>query len=436
MTGSSLTWSEKAVTVPSGGIVSGRLRVPPSKSYTLRYLNLALLAARPVEVRHPLAADDPERFLAALETLGWSVERGDEAVRLAPPVEPVDEAMIDCGDCGTMFRLLAASLTTLPGRFTLGGSSRLMERPIAPLVEALQRLGARVESGEDHGRGPLRIEGPSLGGGRTAIDAGESSQFLSAVLMAGSRATESVEIEVASLASAPYVDVTLDAIERFGGRVEVLGTGRYRVHPGLAGTDSIEVPGDDSAAAYPAAAAALTGGDVVLEGLDPDSAQGDRRFLDLLREMGANVERSGGGRHITVHGTGRLAAVDADLSEIPDQVPTLAALAPFARGTTRIRNVAHLRLKESDRLAAMAAELMRLGACVGQLDDGLEIEGTFASGEIPTDPVTVDPHGDHRIAMSLALVGLRRPGVTIMNPSVVSKSYPQFWSDLDRILGR
>jgi len=428
-----LKWSEKAVSVPSGGAVSGRLRVPPSKSYTLRYLNLALLAGRALEIRHPLAADDPARFLAALEALGWSIERGDEALRLHSPVGRVEEATIDCGDCGTMYRLLTTSLSTLPGRFTLGGSSRLMERPIAPLVEALRRLGARVDYGETHGRGPLRIEGPSLGEGGTAIDAGESSQFLSALLMAGLRATGPVDIEVPSLTSAPYVEVTLRAIEQFGGEIEVLQGGGYRIHPGLPGIDSVEVPGDDSAAAYPAAAAALTGGEVILEGLDPESRQGDRRFLDLLAKMGAEVESSG--RQITVRGTGRLSAIEADLSEMPDQVPTLAAIAPFAAGTTRIRNVAHLRLKESDRLAAMAAELMRLGACVGELDDGLEITGTFASGEIPTEPVAVDPHGDHRIAMSLALAGLRRPGVTIMNPDVVSKSYPNFWSDLDRLLG-
>lgn len=432
MTDSSSKWGEKRLTVPSGRVLSGRLRVPPSKSYTLRYLDLALLAARPLEIRHPLEADDPERFLAALDAVGWSVERGNEVVRLVPPVRVVEEAAIDCGECGTMFRLLAASLATLPGRFRLGGSARLMKRPIVPLVEALQRLGAKVEFGEAEGRGPLRIEGPGLGGGRTVIDAGASSQFLSALLMAGLRAAGPIEIEVPALTSAPYVELTLRAIEQFGGRVAHPTQDSYRVEPGLPGIDSVTVPGDDSAAAYPAAAAALTGGEVSLEGLDPDSRQGDGRFLELLAEMGAQVET--GDPEIRVRGTGNLTAIEADLSEMPDQVPTLAALAPFAAGKTRIRNVAHLRLKESDRLAAMTAELMRIGACVGELDDGLEIEGTFARGEIPTNPVEVDPHDDHRIAMSLALVGLRRPGVTIRNPSVVSKSYPEFWSDLDRLL--
>jgi 3-phosphoshikimate 1-carboxyvinyltransferase len=241
-------------------------------------------------------------------------------------------------------------------------------------------------------------------------------------------------LEVSALTSAPYIEITLAAIRRFGGRVETIpGDGRtlvYRVEPGLRPPPRVSVEGDASAACYPAAAAALTGGEVVLEGLAVDSPQGDRRFLDLLAVMGAEVTWHGAA--VTVRGR-RLRGVEADLSGMPDQVPTLAALAPFASGATRILNVAHLRLKESDRLAAMAGELRRLGAgVVGGVC--LVVGGVWCDAPPPADPVTVDTHGDHRIAMSLALVGLRRPGVVIAAPQVVAKSYPAFWQDFDSLL--
>jgi 3-phosphoshikimate 1-carboxyvinyltransferase len=195
----------------------------------------------------------------------------------------------------------------------------------------------------------------------------------------------------------------------------------------------VAVEGDYSAAAYPAAAALVTGGEVELHGLEPGSHQGDRGFLEVLERMGAEIEWQTEG--VRVAAGSRLTAVDLDLSSMPDQVPTLAALAPFARGTTRIRNVPHLRLKESDRLAAMASELRKLGVEVTEIEDGLVIPGLWAETTPPEEQVVVDSHGDHRIAMSLALTGLRRPGVSVANSGVVAKSYPSFWSDLEGLLG-
>jgi 3-phosphoshikimate 1-carboxyvinyltransferase len=278
---------------------------------------------------------------------------------------------------------------------------------------------------------PLAIAGGTLGGGATRLDAGDSSQFLSALLMAGLAAPQPVTVEVVALTSVPYVEVTLAAVRRCGGRIEAArgegGALQYSVLPGLFPPSRLRVEGDASAACYPAAAAALTGGRVLLQGLAAESPQGDRHFLDVLARMGAEVAWRGDDE-VEVRG-GRLQAVEADLSAMPDQVPTLAALAPFARGTTRIRNVAHLRLKESDRLSAMAAELRRLGAEVEEGTDRLDIAGTWCDALPPGDRIAVDSHGDHRIAMSLALVGLRRPGVTVGSPQVVAKSYPAFWQD-------
>lgn len=418
--------------IVSGRPLGGRVRVPGSKSMTQRYFNLALVGARPLEVRHPLRSEDPELFLAALAAAGFGVEQRAHSVALTPGERPA-AGDVFCGNGGTMFRFLTAALATVPGTWTLDGVARLRERPVGPLVAALRQLGAAIDCPRAEGYAPLEIRGGTLAGGRAVLDAGASSQYLSALLMAGLAAREPVTVEVSALASEPYVDLTLDAIAELGGRVKRAG-GAYRVEPGLDGAvTSVSVEGDFSAAAYPAAAAALAGGEVEIAGLKAASRQGDRGFIELLARMGAPVAWRG---DVLVVGRGELVAVDADLSAMPDQVPTLAALAPFARGTTRIRNVAQLRIKESDRLRAMARELARLGARVEELDDGLVIPGVWATGAPPSAPVEVDTWNDHRIAMSLALVGLRRPGVVIRDPGVVVKSYPDFWRDLETMQRR
>lgn len=419
--------------VPFGRAVTGRVRPPSSKSVTHRYLNLSLLAGGGTVLEHPLDSEDIRHFLDALEVMGFALGgRGSEEVRIGPRQSDPREARLHCGNAGTMYRFLVASLATQPGRFVLDGTPRLRQRPIAALVRALRHLGAVVEYLEKEGSAPLAVNGGSLEGGSTVLDAGESSQYLSALLMAATRARRPVEIRVDALTSTPYVDLTVDAMRLFGSAAE-RQPGGYRVTPsGLAPPPRLVVEGDYSAAAYPAAAAALTGGDVLLEGLRLDSAQGDRRFLGLLEEMGARVESAGNG--VRVRGTGRLRALEADLSSMPDQVPTLAALAPFCVGTTTITGVPHLRLKESDRLRAMAVELAKLGVEVREEADGLVIQGTFAGIAPPVDEVVVETYDDHRIAMSLALVGLRRPGVVVADPGVVAKSYPAFWRDLDDLV--
>ncbi len=429
------------IEIPAGRTAAGRVRVPSSKSLTHRWLNLALLARRPLTLERPLLAEDTRLFLAGLGRCGFRVdERGDdvfldpgEASPEGSPTGESPEIEIFCGNAGTMLRFLVATLTVVPGRWRLDGIPRLRERPVRPLVDALRRLGARIDYLGAEGYVPLRIEGASLQAGTTLLDAGESSQYLSAVLMAALRAPGEVTVEVTSLTSGPYIDVTLGVAEAAGGRIERLGPMAWRVHPSDLKIDRARVEGDWSAAAYPAAAAALTRGRVVLEGLEPASRQGDRGFLDLLLKMGAEADWRNG--ELEVRGTGRLIGLEADLSGMPDQVPTLAALGPWAEGETRIVNVAHLRIKESDRLEAMATELRKLGAEVDEGPDSLRIPGHWSNTAPPTHPVLIDPRGDHRIAMALALAGLRRPGVTIGAPHVVAKSYPGFWGDLERLLG-
>jgi 3-phosphoshikimate 1-carboxyvinyltransferase len=391
-------------------------RMPsPSDSHTSANVGGGLAADRA-----PLSADDRMLSSSGGRT---SANAGGE------PVE------IFCGNAGTLLRFLTASLSVLPGRWRLDGTARLRERPIGPLVAALRGLGAAIRHTGRPGCVPIEIVGGGWQGAATRLDAGESSQYLSALLMAALAAPRPIVVEVSSLTSIPYVEVTLAAVRRCGGHIEALGEGgrppAYRVTPGLRPPPRLRVEGDASAACYPAAAAALTGGTVYLDGLGARSPQGDRGFFALLAAMGAEVTWNGD--EVTVRGD-HLQGVDVDLSAMPDQVPTLAALAPFARGTTRITGVAHLRLKESDRLAAMATELRRLGAQVMEGADWLEIAGTWSTAPPPDDEVTVETYGDHRIAMSLALVGLRRPGVAIASPEVVSKSYPDFWRDFGALL--
>ncbi len=424
--------STEGIEVPAWRLISGRATPPPSKSLTHRCFNAALLAGAPTRVERPLAAEDTELFLGALPVLGCGVERLPAAVTLTPARVPPPGGEIFCGNAGTLFRLLLATLTTLPGTWILDGVARLRERPVGPLVESLRELGARIDELGTPGHAPLRVHGGTLAGGSTRLDASQSSQFLSALLMAATRARGPVEIEVEALVSAPYVELTLDLLARQGARVARDGLERFRVEPRALAGGRLEVEPDLSAAAYPAAAAALAGGEILLEGVSLASRQGDRRMLEILAAMGAEVASAADGVRVARRD---LLAFVGDLGDIPDQVPTLAALAPFARGTTVIRNVAHLRLKESDRLAAMASELGRAGAQVEERADGLVIPGVWADGAPPSGAVTIDPHDDHRIAMAMALVGLRRPGLTIGRPGAVAKSYPGFFRDLARWLG-
>ncbi len=425
------TYSGDVYHVPSGCQIEGTLTVPGSKSVTQRYFNLALLGRLPLELRRPLLSEDTHLFLGALEACGFGVETRGEVLRLEPRAES-SSAEIFCGNGGTMFRFLTAALTTIPGTWTLDGVERLRERTVGPLIDALRQLGAEINCLQQEGFAPLQITGGSLQGGRCVLDAGVSSQFLSALLMASLVAPRITQIEVDALTSEPYVDLTLDAMAEFGGTVHREGK-VFEVSPGPLKAPDVLVEADFSAVAYPAAAAMLSGGRVRIEGPNPKSRQGDRQFINLLERMGGVVRWHADALEV---GAGRLRAIDEDLSKTPDQVPTLAALAPFAVGTTRITGVPHLRIKECDRLSAMAQELARVGAEVQELEDGLIIPGVWASAEPPRTPVNVETHGDHRIAMSMALVGLRRPGVTIRNPAVVGKSYPEFWNDLDRLLGR
>ena len=425
--------------VASGVVARGSVRPPGSKSLSHRFLNLALLHQSPVEIHNLLEAEDLALFRAALEGMGWRVASGNGALNLDPPERAGVGGRVLCGNAGTMLRFLTATLCVVPGTWQLDGTPRLRERPITELVSALRQLGAEIEHLKREGYVPAMLTGGSLKSGRCRLDASSSSQFLSALLMAGSAIPGGLEIEVESLTSAPYVELTLQALDE----MQCAEVGRdgavYEVRPtastGRRERLRLEVESDFSAVAYPAAAACVTGGEVRIQGVRPGSRQGDRGFLDVLEQLGATVDWRDDG--VVVGGRPRR-ALDIDMGAMPDQVPTLAAVAAFCPGTTRIRGVAHLRIKESDRLRAMVSELNRCGFLARELDDGLEVDGRpdwLDPGVASGAAVEVSTYDDHRIAMSMALVGLRRPGVTILEPQVVDKSYPDFWRDLEHLIG-
>ncbi len=411
--------------------------VPPgSKSLTNRALLLAALAEGASRLSNVLIAEDVRLMVEALRALGVGV-RLDETARSAIVHGcggrwPEHEASLYCGNAGTVARFLTGAVALGQGEYMLDGSARMRERPIEPLVAAITDLGAAVRCGQRPGSFPLTVSARGLRGGTVQLAQPDSSQFVSAVLMAAPLARGDVLIEVAGpLTSAPFVRMTLAMMERFGAAVVERDLRRFVV-PGTqqyAGHDT-EIEPDATAASYFFAAAALTGGRVRMPGLDGGSLQGDMAFLTLLESMGCAIER--GRRHVAVTGPSaeRLRGVDADLGEMPDVAPTLAVLAAFADGPTRIRNVANLRVKESDRIGALAAGLQRIGAEVEIHADGLTVR--------PTDRMraaAIDTYDDHRIAMSFALAGLALDGLTLRNAECVGKTYPGFFDDWTRVTG-
>jgi 3-phosphoshikimate 1-carboxyvinyltransferase len=342
--------------------------------------------------------------------------------RFAIPLHP-----IDCRASGTTMRFLTACGTLVPGRVVLDGGPRMRERPIQELADALEAMGSTVRTVA--GCPPVTIQGGRLKGGRIAIDASRSSQFLSAVLMVAPFARETVEITAGRITSRPYVEMTLEAMRSFGVAVDVEGENRFEIRTGQRyRARNYTVEPDASGATYFFATAAITGGRIRVEGLTPASTQPDVRFVEVLERMGCSVER--GATWISVRGARYLHGVDIDLNAMPDAAPTLAVVACFAQGPTRIRNIANLRLKETDRMKAIKTELEKLGATVTVTEDEIQIEppAQVSSARIAT-------YDDHRMAMSFAVAGLQVPGIVIENPDCVTKTFPQFWTRLEELGG-
>jgi 3-phosphoshikimate 1-carboxyvinyltransferase len=410
------------------------VRVPGSKSITNRALVLAALSSgkgSTCELRGALRSEDTEVMVDSLHALGFEVEAEwpAETVRVAKNrdgIIPAAAADLFVANSGTTMRFLTAMLALGRGRYRLDGVPRMRERPVDDLLAALRQLGVRAVSERDNGCPPVVVESGGLAGGRTRIKGDISSQFLSGLLMAAPLASGEVIIDVDSpIVSWPYVALTVAMLRQWGFVIKTPSPRQFIVPGGQSSPlRSYLIEPDASAASYFWAAAAVTGGEVYVEGLNGHSQQGDVRFLDVLEEMGCTVVQGEFGS--TVRG-GPLRGVDVDMNDISDTVMTLGAVACFAEGPTTVRNVAHIRHKETDRLAALAAELRRVGAGVEEFADGLTITPR------PLRGAEVETYNDHRMAMSLALVGLRVPGVVVKNPGCVGKTYPGFFTDLDKL---
>lgn len=411
--------------------LNASVRPPGSKSLTNRALVCAALAEGESTLTGALDSDDTRVMIEGLGKLGVGVGVADQGQTLTVQGVggslPALEADLFIGNSGTTVRFLTAVATLGHGAFRLDGVPRMRERPIQDLADALNQLGAQVRCESPGGCPPVMVHANGLPGGVATVRGDISSQYLSSLLMAAPCAKGPVQIGIeGELVSKPYVRMTMSVMQAFGVGVEaphdlssfaIQAPQSYRAIP-------YHIEPDASAASYFWAAAAIVGGRVTVEGLSAEALQGDVRFVDCLEQMGCRVERDADA--ITVE-SGVLSGVELDMNAISDTVQTLAAVALFANGPTRITGVAHNRHKETDRIGDLATELRRVGARVEELADGLEITPG------PLRPTVFQTYDDHRMAMSLALVGLRQDGIEIANPGCTSKTYPKYFDDLGRL---
>ena len=428
-----------ALTVAPIARVEGTVALPGSKSISNRTLLLAALARGTTRLAGVLDADDTARMFDALHALGVRIEREGSRTILhgAGGTFPIRSAALFLGNAGTAVRPLTAVLAMLGGDYRLSGVPRMHERPIGDLVDALRHAGCDIRYLGNAGYPPLAI-GASGGraGGRVPIRGDVSSQFLSALLMAlplarGADAAPTTVALAGALTSRPYVDITLRLMRRFGVAVDTPDAATFRVPAGDGYTSpgELHVEGDASAASYFIAAGAIGGGSVRVEGVGRDSIQGDVAFADVLAQQGADIRF--GADWIEARRGAPLAGGIVDCSAIPDAAMTLAIVALFARAPTRLVGIGSWRVKETDRIAAMATELAKLGAAVEAGDDWIQV-----APPAQFRPATIDTYDDHRMAMCFSLAALGGVPVTINDPACVRKTFPGYFDALEGIVRR
>ena len=413
--------------------IDGEINLPGSKSLSNRALLLAALAKGTTTITNLLESDDTRHMLNALKQLGidYTLSRDKTECTIvgnAGAISSEEPQELFLGNAGTAMRPLCAALCLGKGSYTLTGEPRMKERPIGHLVDALYQAGANISYLENDGYPPLMIEANGLEGGEVSIDGAISSQFLTALLMASPMAKNDMKITIiGELVSKPYIDITLDIMKDFG--VEVVHD-NYKTFSIKAGqcykaVECFMVEGDASSASYFLAAAAIKGGTVKVTGIGRNSIQGDIEFVDVLEQMGARVEW--GETYVSVT-RDTLRAIDMDFNHIPDAAMTIATTALFVNGTTTLRNIYNWRVKETDRLHAMATELRKVGATVEEGEDYLKITPPKVLKH-----AAIDTYDDHRMAMCFSLLALNEATVTINEPECTAKTFPTYFEVLKSI---
>ena len=419
------------IRIEAGPVRDCTLNVPGSKSYTHRLLIAAAMSEGCCIIDNALRSEDTDLTLGALRQMGVEIrERGTILEmygcggRFRPTADP-----IQLGNSGTSMRLLISTACLGEGDYLLTGTQRMQERPVQPLVSALTQLGVRIVCINGNGCPPVSIRGGDTQGGAVDIDCSVSSQFLSSLLLAAPRLRAGMDIRVVGkTVSKPYIDMTIDILNRFGVQVEREGYARFQV----AGDQHFQpghysVEPDGSNASYFWAVGAITGRRITVEGIQTGSLQGELGILTLFEQMGCRVARMED--QVSVQG-GDLRGITADMGNMPDMVPTLAVVAAFAKGRTIIRNVAHLKAKECDRLAAVMTELGRMGIETHSDGNDLTVVGGTPRG------AAIETYNDHRIAMSFAVAGLKAQGTSIRDERCVDKSFPGFWRVFEQLAER
>lgn len=404
--------------------VTVTIEIPPSKSYTNRALIMAALTKGPVTLHNPLYSDDTEAMIACLRTLGLGIDTWSDHLLVSDDITVIGERYYELftQDSGTTIRFLLALLCLIPGIKVIRGSKRLNERPIKDLVDALRQLGAEIRYLEGEGQPPIEVGSSLLHGGKVTLDASVSSQFFSALLMIAPL-LNGLKIQLnGAMISKSYINMTISAMREWGVDVVQNIEGSYHIpsQQSYMKKDYV-IEGDFSSAGYFLAIGALTQSTITLKNLNPRSAQGDRKFLDILERMGNNVILRDD--KITIIGR-QILPMSLDMEDCPDQVQTMAVLAAFAKGVTTISGVRSLRVKETERVQALKNELAKMGIKTKDTFDEITIYGG--------DPhaATIDTYGDHRMAMAFAVAGTMLSGMKINNPEVVNKTFPRFWDTL------
>jgi 3-phosphoshikimate 1-carboxyvinyltransferase len=405
--------------------VDAVIEVPGSKSLTQRALIAASLANGTSRLFGPLESEDTEYSSSALMQMGIRMDKGKEWLVHGKGglIEPSDEPIF-LGNNGTATRFLTSVASLGHSKYTIDGGPRMHQRPIGPLMIALQGWGVDISAIKGTDCPPLVINGQGIAGGATVLPEGRSSQYLSSLLLVAPYARTPALLKVeGEVLSKPYVAMTLSVMDAFGIAVECTPDfSSFTIPQGCYRAREYQIEGDASNASYFWAAAAVTAGRVTVSNVPVPSLQGDAMLVPLLGRMGCEVTRSGNG--ITLQGAKRLAGIRVDMGDMPDVVPTLAVVAAFAHGKTVIENIAHLRIKECDRLSAVVTELTKLGVKVEEQEAAMIIHGEGGHG---LKGAQIETYEDHRMAMSLAVAGLRIPGVQITGEDCVAKSFPDFW---------